>query len=109
MYCIRCGKPVDPSATFCPACGAPATPASQPPYNPVGTPPYGTLFRPREGRMVAGVCAGLARAYGWDLTVVRLILVLLLVFAGTGGLAYLIAWIVIPEEPILYPPTVPNV
>jgi phage shock protein C len=53
--------------------------------------------------MIAGVCSGLALHYGWDLTIVRLILVLCVLFAGTGVLAYIIAWIVIPEAPYELP------
>lgn len=65
----------------------------------------GPLLRPRYNRKIAGVCAGFARAYGWDLTMVRLVLVLLVIFGGTGVLAYLICWIVIPEDPtgLAYP------
>ena len=107
MYCNRCGKPIDPSAAFCPSCGA-ANVVNHAPFTPTGTPPQGRLYRSRTDRMVGGVCAGLARAYGWDLTIVRLILVLTVLFAGTGVLAYLIAWVVIPEEPFVYTPIVPN-
>jgi phage shock protein PspC (stress-responsive transcriptional regulator) len=65
---------------------------------------YGPLLRPRFDRKVAGVCAAFARSYGWDLTVVRLVLVLLAVFGGGGVLAYVICWVVIPEEPVALPP-----
>ena len=105
MYCNRCGKPIDPSATFCSSCGAPNV-VAQAPFMPAAVP--GRLYRSRTERMVGGVCAGLARHYGWDLTVVRLILVLTVLFAGTGVLAYIIAWVVIPEEPFVYNPLVPT-
>ncbi len=69
---------------------------------------YGQLLRPRFDRKVAGVCAGFARAYGWDLTMVRLVTVLLAVFGGGSGLvAYIICWVVIPEDPIALPPYPP--
>ncbi len=64
----------------------------------------GPLLRPRYNRKIAGVCAAFARSYGWDLTVVRLVLVLLVLFGGGGILAYVICWVVIPEEPIALPP-----
>ena len=64
----------------------------------------GQLLRPRYDRKIAGVCAAFARAYGWDLTVVRLVLVLLVFFGGGGVLAYIVCWLVIPEEPIGMPP-----
>jgi len=56
------------------------------------------LYRPREGRVVAGVCAGLAAYFAVDPTLVRLAFALLAVFGGAGILLYLCAWIVIPEE-----------
>ena len=59
----------------------------------------GPLLRPKYNRKIAGVCAAFARAYGWDLNLVRLVLVLLVLFGGGGILAYVICWIVIPEDP----------
>ena len=56
------------------------------------------LYRMREGRVVAGVCAGIAAYFGIDPTLVRLAFALLTVFGGAGILLYLCAWIVIPEE-----------
>ena len=56
------------------------------------------LVRPRGGRRIAGVCAGVAQYYGWNVTTVRLLWLLLFLFAGTGGLLYLILWVVMPNE-----------
>lgn len=57
------------------------------------------LVRPRDNRIIAGVCAGVADYLGMDVTVVRVIVaVLTIVTAGTGVAAYLVAWAVIPEE-----------
>ena len=56
------------------------------------------LVRPQDGRMLAGVCAGLARHLGLDATLVRLGWVFSVMFLGFGVLAYVICWIVIPEE-----------
>ena len=61
------------------------------------------LMRSRTDRKIAGVCGGIARQNGWDPTVVRLIWVALVLFAGTGVLAYLVLWVVIPEEPYALP------
>jgi phage shock protein C len=60
-------------------------------------------MRPRHPRVIAGVCSGLALHYGWDVTLVRLILILCVLCAGTGILAYILAWIVIPEAPYQLP------
>ena len=56
------------------------------------------LLRLREGRMLAGVCAGLAGYYGWDVNLVRLAFGVFLVFYGLGFLIYMLAWLVLPEE-----------
>jgi len=56
------------------------------------------LYRIRDGRLVAGVCAGLAAYFGIDPTLVRLGFVVLTVFGGFGILLYLGAWLVIPDE-----------
>jgi phage shock protein C len=57
------------------------------------------LVRARKGRLLAGVCAGIAEYVGIDVTVIRLIFVVLgVVTFGVGVLVYLAAWIVIPEE-----------
>jgi phage shock protein PspC (stress-responsive transcriptional regulator) len=57
------------------------------------------LVRSRDGRMLAGVCAGVADYLGFDVTVVRVIwAVVSVVTGGAGVLAYLVAWIIIPEE-----------
>lgn len=56
------------------------------------------LIRPQDGRMVAGVCAGIARRFGIDATLVRLAWVFSVACLGTGFLAYIVCWIVIPQE-----------
>jgi phage shock protein C len=57
------------------------------------------LARSRKGRMVAGICAGAAEYFGWDVTLVRVIVaVVAVITGGAGGLAYLVAWAIIPQE-----------
>lgn len=56
------------------------------------------LSRPRRGRIIGGVCAGLARRFGWNPTVVRIIAVASCLIPGPQVLAYLAAWILIPED-----------
>ncbi|MCA9325368.1 PspC domain-containing protein [Candidatus Saccharibacteria bacterium] len=57
------------------------------------------LFRSKSQRMIGGVCGGLAEYFDVDPTLVRLIAVLLIFTAGGGVLAYLVLWIIIPENP----------
>jgi phage shock protein PspC (stress-responsive transcriptional regulator) len=57
------------------------------------------LVRPREGRMVAGVCAGIGEYLGIDANIIRVVFAALTIFSiGAGALVYLIAWAVVPEE-----------
>ena len=59
------------------------------------------LLRPRDGRMIAGVCAACARYFGVDVTLVRVLWVLAVLGLGTGVLAYLICWLLIPQEDVV--------
>ena len=56
------------------------------------------LIRPKEGRMVAGVCAGLAVYFNVDVNLIRLLFGVFTFFYGLGALLYLIAWAILPEE-----------
>ena len=57
------------------------------------------LVRSRNDRMVAGICAGVAKYFGIDVRVVRVIVaVVCIITGGAGILAYLVAWAIIPEE-----------
>jgi putative stress-responsive transcriptional regulator len=57
------------------------------------------LFRSRTDRSIAGICGGLAEFFHADTTVLRLITLFLILFGGLSIWAYIILWIVIPEEP----------
>ena len=57
------------------------------------------LTRPKDGRLLAGVCAGIARRFGWDPWLVRILVVTLMVaLPGSQLLAYPIAWALTPED-----------
>jgi len=103
MNCTACGKGLNYGSRFCSNCGQAVTePVAPPP-----PPPYTyhqRIVRPLYGRMIGGVCAGLAQHFGWDVALVRVLLVVLVFFGcGTPILAYFIAWIVIPNEPYSFP------
>jgi phage shock protein PspC (stress-responsive transcriptional regulator) len=59
-----------------------------------------TLERRREGRMVAGVCTGLAEYFGFPVAAVRVgfVVAALPFFAFLGALVYLVSWAVVPDE-----------
>ena len=56
------------------------------------------LYRRRDGRLVAGVCTGLAAYFGVDVTLIRLAFAVFTIFWGLGVLIYLVAGVVVPEE-----------
>jgi phage shock protein PspC (stress-responsive transcriptional regulator) len=65
---------------------------------------YNRLSRPRNNRKVAGVCAGVARYLGVDVTLIRIVwFVLALWPVGLGVLLYLVCWIVMPNDPLMLP------
>ncbi|MER5455683.1 MULTISPECIES: PspC domain-containing protein [Micromonospora] len=56
------------------------------------------LVRPRQGRMFAGVCAGLAQRFGTSAGLIRLLFLLSLLLPGTQVVIYLALWIIMPNE-----------
>lgn len=93
MYCNACGKNIPDDANLCAYCGRSVG------YRATQK----RLMRPRVGRKIAGVCAGFANYFDLDATLVRLIWLVIVIFGGTGLLAYIIGWIVMPEEPMALP------
>jgi phage shock protein PspC (stress-responsive transcriptional regulator) len=99
MYCNACGQAIAEQARFCSHCG-----------HAVGHPHWASrLMRPRFDRKVGGVCAAFAQHLDLDVSLVRILWVFLTFAAGffPGLIAYILAWIIIPEEPLL--PAVPAV
>ncbi len=60
------------------------------------------LYRSRTQIMMGGVCGGLAEYFDVDVTIIRLLWVLSFFAGGAGVLAYLVAWVIIPQEPSGY-------
>jgi phage shock protein C len=58
------------------------------------------LTRSRTDSKIAGVCGGLANYLELDVTLVRILWLMLAFFGGWGIIGYFIAWIVMPEEPL---------
>jgi phage shock protein C len=73
-------------------------PFTQDPVHPAATPPARRLRRSRDERMIAGVCGGAAEYLGIDVTLLRIVFAVLVVFGGSGLVLYVIGWLVIPEE-----------
>jgi phage shock protein C len=93
MFCTRCGTEIG-EVKFCSECGqssgrsAPWTPRTE------------KLMRPMREAKIAGVCAGFARHFGVDVTLMRIIWVVLAIWPLPllGVVAYCVAWGVMPKD-----------
>ena len=61
------------------------------------------LYRTRANRVFAGICSGVGIYFNVDPVIVRLLWVIFTFAGGAGLLAYIIAWIIVPEEPFIPP------
>jgi phage shock protein PspC (stress-responsive transcriptional regulator) len=57
-----------------------------------------TLQRPKNGAMIAGVCAAIANRFGWSVTLVRVLTVASVFIPGPQVIVYVILWVVFPKE-----------
>jgi len=91
MYCNYCGKVIQDDDIICAYCGirVGACLARR------------KLIRPRLGRKVAGVCLGFAEYFDIDVTLVRVVWLIMACMTGIGFFSYPIAWIIMPEEPVV--------
>ena len=97
MYCQHCGKGLSSESHFCSNCGAAVSGGAQTVNQ---GQPSGKILRPRHPRAIAGVCAGFAQHFGWDLTVVRVLFVVFTILtSGLGVLVYAALWILMPDAP----------
>jgi len=94
MYCNYCGKVIQDDANVCAYCGTRvgAVLARK------------RLVRPRVNRKIAGVCAGFAEYFDLDITLVRVVwLIAAFIPTCLGLIGYIVAWILIPNEPLALP------
>lgn len=90
MYCPQCGREYEARVNFCCHCGTAMTAPRRPDRK---------LTRSRRDKKIAGVCGGVAEYLELDSTLVRLVWLMLAFVGGWGVLGYLVAWIIMPEEP----------
>ena len=57
------------------------------------------LYRSKKDCVIGGVCGGIAEYFDVDSTLVRLLAILIFFFGGSGVIAYIIGWIIIPQNP----------
>ena len=66
------------------------------------------LYRSRNEKMIGGVCGGLAEYFDIDPVLVRILFVVAVFAGGSGVLAYIICWIVMPAQPFVVPAAPPS-
>jgi phage shock protein C len=80
-------------AAFCSRCGQATGIAAAP-----RVAPRRRLSRPMYDKKIAGVCAGFARHFGMDVTLMRVLWIIVALSTGIGFVAYIVAWIVMPRD-----------
>lgn len=87
--CPYCAEEVRAEAVKCRWCGSYLS----------GGPLQRSWYRAREGKRVAGVCAGLAQEFGISVTLIRLAFILATLIGGPGIIIYAVLWVVMPKRP----------
>ena len=100
MFCTKCGIELREQDKFCFECGNPTGRGVHTPKT-----SWERLSRPAFEGKIAGVCAGFARYLGVDVTLVRIVWLVLMVWPVPlfGFIAYLVAWAVMPKDAVTLP------
>lgn len=98
MFCTKCGIDLKENDQFCSQCGT-STSARRTAVRP------DRLTRPLVDTKIAGVCAGFARYFDVDVTLVRIIWLAITIWPVPlfGVVCYIVAWIVMPKDPVMVP------
>ncbi len=92
MYCTRCGGELRDEDRFCSRCGNRTAAGG------TGNGPK-SLMLDKRNKKIAGVCAGFARYFEMDITLMRILwLSIAIISGGMGAIAYLGAWIIMPSD-----------
>jgi phage shock protein C len=99
MICNSCQRNIADGSRFCYNCGAQQVVTGAPDAASVTGGPK-KLMRSSTNKKLGGVCAGLAEYFDMDVTLVRVLWLLVVLCGGTGILLYIILWIVLPLAPV---------
>jgi phage shock protein C len=100
MYCTQCGRLMEENDRFCSQCGRPAR-GVESAWAPASAVPV-RLSRPIDQKRIGGVCAGFARYFDVDVTLMRILwLAVAIVTGGLGVLIYIAAWILMPRDELV--------
>ena len=104
MFCTLCGVELRETDRYCSQCGRATALASAESYRR----PVRELRLDKANKKIAGVCAGFARYWEMDLTLLRVIWLVVAICTGVGFIAYAVCWLLVPsDEAIAVPVSVP--
>jgi phage shock protein PspC (stress-responsive transcriptional regulator) len=99
MICVNCQRHIADGSNFCYNCGAKQPVAAAASANAAQSGGRKRLVRSSTDKKIGGVCGGLADYFDLDPTIIRIVWLLAILFAGTGLIAYAVLWIALPLGP----------
>jgi phage shock protein C len=98
MLCPNCQKQIADYSNYCYNCGAKQTVTAATGPGVVNC-AHKRLMRSSTDKKIAGVCGGLAEYFDLDPIIIRLCWLLAVFCAGSGVIAYIVLWIILPVAP----------
>ncbi len=99
MICVNCQRHIADGSNFCYNCGAKQPVSAAAGANAAQSGGRKRLVRSSTDKKIGGVCGGLADYFDLDPTIIRIVWLLAILFAGTGLIAYAVLWIALPLGP----------